>query len=85
MVRVVSRLSTGGYGALDGLLEAPPLAVAKERLQVTGAPVLCAVLIGLLEILKGSAADGSQLLLAHNHLPNTLLGTDIMSPLTLIS
>lgn len=53
--RFVTRLLARGYGALDRLLEAPPLAVAQKRLQVAGAPVLRAVLVDLSALLEGTA------------------------------
>jgi hypothetical protein len=60
IVRLVSRLLTGAYGTLDGLLEAPPLAVAQQQLQVAGTPVFRAVLVGLLDGLEGFVAEGRQ-------------------------
>ena len=57
----ISHFVTRRYGALDGLLEAPPLAVAEQRVQVAGAPVFGAVLVGLLERLAGFAVKGGEL------------------------
>jgi hypothetical protein len=54
VLRNVSRLFTGHHGPLDGVLETAPLAVAEERLQISGAPVLGTIIIYLLDPFKRS-------------------------------
>ena len=65
IVGAISRLLTGACGARDGLLEAPPLAVAQQQLQVASTPVFRAVRVGLLDGLEGRVAEGRQLLAIH--------------------
>lgn len=69
IVLPVSRLLTRGYGALDGLLEASPLAITQQHLQIAGAPVLGAVLVGLFYRLERLVAEGRQLCVAHLAIP----------------
>ena len=55
MVRIVTRLPARGYGLGDCLLEATPVAIAQQRLEVAGAPILRAVLVDGLRLLEALA------------------------------
>ena len=56
MLRVVSGGFAGSHSPLDGILKTPPLAVSEHGLQVTGAPVLRAMLVGLPQFLERPGA-----------------------------
>src|SRR5690606_23613304 len=56
VTRLIARLFASVHGPLDDLLEAPPLVVAEQRLQVAGAPVFGTVLVHLFQVLEAFGA-----------------------------
>ena len=65
VVGVVARLLTRAYGALNGILEPAPLAIAQQGLQIAGALIFGAELVGQLEVFEGLSGNAWQFFFCH--------------------
>ena len=72
MAWIVTRLFARGYGLLNGILEASPVIVAQERLEVAGAPVFGTVVVGLFEALETCGPCLGQMVVGHVRFPPAL-------------